>query len=231
MKTILIACETIEDEIKNSLERLKLDYPVVWLEGGLHNSPDRLRSRLQKTLDEADGQCDRVIFTLGYCGGGVSELTTGGYSTVLPLADDCLSLLLGSLPARKAASDPVTYFLTEGWMRHENNVITSYEQMVEKYGQSRADRVNKMMMKHYKRFGLVDTGVYDLEAASAKVGLLAGLLEMSVERLPGENGWLDTLLTGSHDDQTKFLVLPPHSLLNFDQWCGLLDQVSPSLQT
>jgi len=231
MKTILIACETIEDEIKDSLERLNLDYPVVWLEGGLHNSPDRLRSRLQKTLDEAEGQCDRGIFTLGYCGGGVSELTTGGYSTVLPLADDCLSILLGSLPARKAASDPVTYFLTEGWMRHENNVVTSYEQMVEKYGQSRADRINKMMMKHYKRFGLVDTGVYDLETASAKVGPLAGLLDMSVERLPGENGWLDTLLTGPHDDPTKFLVLPPHSLLNFDQWCGLLDQVTPAVQS
>ena len=225
MKTILIACETIEDEVNDSLERLKLDYPVVWLEGGLHNSPDRLRTRLQTVLDEADGQCDRLIFTLGYCGGGVSELTTGNYATVLPLADDCLSILLGSLLARKAASDPVTYFLTEGWMRHENNVITSYDQMVAKYGQNRADRINKMMMKHYQRFGLVDTGVYDLAAASARVSPLAGMLEMKVERLPGQTGWLDTLLTGPHDDPSKFLVLPPRSLLNFDQWCGLLDQV------
>ena len=225
MKTILIACETIEDEVKASLERLNLDYPVIWLEGGLHNNPDRLRDRVQKVLDEVDGQCELLIFTLGYCGGGVSELTTGNYTTVLPLADDCLSILLGSLPARKAASDPITYFLTEGWMRHENNVVTSYDQTVAKYGQNRADRINRMMLKHYKRFGLVNTGVYDLDAAAAKVDRLAKVVEMYVEELPGEKGWLDTLLTGPHDDPSKFLVLPPRSLLNFDQWSGILEQV------
>lgn len=224
MKTILIACETIEDEVRASLKRLDLDYQVIWLEGGLHNSPERLRDRVRQVLSEAEGRCELLIFTLGYCGGGVSEVTTGNYTTVLPLADDCLSLLLGSLPTRKAASDPATYFLTEGWMRHENNVVTSYEQTVDKYGRSRADKINRMMLKHYRRFGLIDTGVYDLAAAAAKVGHLAGVVDMSIETLPGETGWLDALLTGPHDDRSRFLVLPPHSPLDFDQWCGILEQ-------
>ncbi|MDR1045115.1 MAG: DUF1638 domain-containing protein [Candidatus Adiutrix sp.] len=229
MKRMLVACETIEDEVKDALKRLGLDYPVIWLEGGLHSSPDRLRKRLQELLDQAEGQCDDLIFTLGYCGGGVSDLQTGGYTSILPLADDCISILLGSLAARKKASSPATYFLTEGWMRHESNVVTSYDHTVKKYGQERADRINRMMLKHYRRFGLVDTGSYDLGEAAVRVGPLAQKVEVTVETLPGEMNWLEALLTGPYDDPSRFLVLPPHTPLNFDQWRRLLTQVTPSL--
>jgi hypothetical protein len=164
------------------------------------------------------------LFTLGYCGGGVSDLATGGYTTVLPLADDCLSILLGSLEARQAASQPPTYFLTEGWMRHENNIVAGYGRTVEKYGEARADRIHKMMLQNYRRFGLVDTGCYDLSAAAARVAPLAEKLDLAVETLPGDGSWLDRLLTGPHDDPRLFLVLPPHSELNFDRWSALLDQ-------
>lgn len=222
---LLVACETIEDEVKDALERLNLDYPVIWLEGGLHNSPDRLRGRLEEVLAEAEGRCRELLFTLGYCGGGVSDLTTGSYTTVLPLADDCISILMGSLAARQKASRPPTYFLTEGWMRHENNVVTSYERTVEKYGRAKADRINKMMLKNYRRFGLVDTGSFDLAGARAKVAPLAEVVELEVEALPGDKSWLDEILTGPWDDPARFLVLPPHSELTFDRWCALLDQV------
>lgn len=223
MRTRLVTCETIEDEVKDALKRLGLDYSVVWLEGGLHNTPGRLREKLQEVLDEADGQCDQLIFTLGYCGGGVSGLSTGDYRTVLPLADDCLSLLLGSMAARKAASTPPTYFLTQGWMRHENNVVDSYNATVEKFGLAKADRINQLMLSNYERFGLVDTGVYDLEQAAGKVAPLAARMNLAVETLPGELSWLERLLTGPYDDPDKFLVLPPKSELDFDQWCPLLD--------
>jgi len=225
MRKMLVACETIEDEVKASLAVLGLDYPVIWLEGGLHNSPERLRGRLREVLDEADGQCDLLIFTLGYCGGGVSDLTTGNYTTVLPLADDCISILLGSMAARKAAGQEATYFLTDGWMRHENNVVTSYERTVEKYGQKRADRINQMMLKNYRRFGLVDTGTYDLKAAGDKVAFLAEKVGLAIETLPGEKNWLEGLLNGPHDDPAKYLVIPPQGDLTFEKWCALLDQI------
>ncbi len=227
MRKMLVACNTIEDEIKCAMERMGMECPIVWLEGGLHNSPDRLRNRLKEVLAEAEGQCDFLLFTLGYCGGGVSELTTGNYTTVLPLADDCLSILLGSLDARLAASKSPTYFLTEGWMRHENNIVTSYERTVEKYGEARADRINKMMLKNYHRFGLVETGCYDYPAAAARIAPLAKKMDLAVEALPGDNSWLDRLLSGPWDDPNLFLVLPPHTCLNFDKWCGLLERTGP----
>ncbi len=223
---LLVACETIEDEVKDAMRRLGLDYLVIWLEGGLHNHPERLRARMREVLAEAEGKCGLLLLTLGYCGGGMSDLTTGGYTTVLPLSDDCISVLLGSLAARRRVSRPATYFLTNGWMKHENNVITSYERTVEKYGQERADRINKMMLKHYRRFGLVETGSYDLPAAATRVAPLAAKMGLAVEALPGDTGWLDQLLLGPYDDRARFLVLPPHSRLDFNEWSPLLDQVA-----
>ena len=221
MKTIVAACETIEDELKATLARLGLDYPVIWLKGGLHNSPDRLRGRLREIMGEVEGRCERLLLTLGYCGGGVSDLTTGGYTTVLPLADDCLSLLLGSMAARKASARVPTYYLTAGWMRHENNVISEYDQMVAARGQAKADRINKMMLQHYRRFGLVDTGTYDMDRAAGQVAPMAERLGLAVERLPGDGSWLERLLLGPHT-AADFLVVPPHSELSMERWNSLL---------
>ena len=226
-KTILVACETIEDEVKSALNRLGLDYPVVWLEGGLHNTPERLRSRIDEVFREVEGRCDTLLFTLGYCGGGVSELHTGGFTTVLPLADDCISILLGSMGARKSASQKPTYFITDGWMRHENNIVTSYQRTLEKYGEARADRINAMMLKNYDRLGLVDTGTYDLAAAKEKVTPMACKLNLRIEQLPGDYSWLDKLLLGHHDDPSLFLIIPPNSDLNFEQWRRFLENPIP----
>ena len=221
MKTNIVACETIRDEVTAALGRLGLDCPVVWLEGGLHNSPDRLRARLAEVLAEADGLCERLLMTLGYCGGGVSGLKTGAYVTVLPLADDCLSLLLGSRAARRASALAPTYYLTAGWLRHENNVVSEYERLAARKGQAGADRITGMMLRHYRRFGLVDTGVYDLGRVAGRVAPLAERLGMSVENLPGDASWLNRLFAGPHESG-DFLVLPPHTELAFDQWSGFL---------
>ncbi|GHV56248.1 hypothetical protein FACS189460_0680 [Deltaproteobacteria bacterium] len=221
MNTIIAACETIEDELKATLARLGLDYPIIWLKGGLHNSPDRLRGRLREIMAEAEGRCERLLLTLGYCGGGVSELTTGSFTTILPLADDCLSLLLGSMAARKASAQVPTYYLTAGWMRHESNVLSEYDQMVATRGQAKADRINKMMLQHYRRFGLVDTGTYDLDQAAGRVAPMAERLGLAVERLEGDVSWLERLLLGPHES-ADFLVVPPHSELSMEQWSGLL---------
>jgi len=221
MKTQVVACETIRNELTAAMARLGLDYPIIWLEGGLHNSPDRLRIRLAEVLAEADGQCERLLLTLGYCGGGVNELKTGGYTTILPLADDCLSLLLGSMSARKASARLPTYYLTDGWLHHENNVVSDYERLAARDGQAKADRITRLMLRHYRRFGLVETGAYDLKRTMKRVAPLAERLGLSVESLPGDASWLVRLLNGPYE-KGEFLVLPPRTELTFDQWSDFL---------
>jgi hypothetical protein len=125
------------------------------------------------------------------------------------------------MAARKASALVPTYYLTAGWLRHESNVVSDYERMAAGYGQAKADRITRMMLKHYRRFGLVDTEVYDLGLVAGRVGPLAGRLGLNVENLPGNTSWLDRLLKGPHGTG-DFLVLPPHTELTFDHWSGFL---------
>jgi hypothetical protein len=126
------------------------------------------------------------------------------------------------MKASSESSKTSTYFLTDRWMRHENNVIKSYQTTIERYGEKRADRINKLMLKNYKRFGLVKTGCYDLSQAAQRVKPLADKMEMSIEAIASDRTWLELLVTGPHDDPSLFLTLPPNSKLDFDNWCALL---------
>jgi hypothetical protein len=137
------------------------------------------------------------------------------------MADDCLSLLLGSMEARRVASRPATYFLTEGWMRHESNVVSADAQIVAKYGQAKADRLNRLMLRHYRRFGLIETGCYDMGAAIRKISPLARRIGIRVENIPGAKGWLEDLLTGPYHDPRRFMLLPPGSALDYQKWADL----------
>jgi hypothetical protein len=138
------------------------------------------------------------------------------------LADDCLSLMLGSMEARRQASRPATYFMTAGWLRHENNLVTSYHRTVERYGRAKADRLNRLLLRHYRRIGLVSTGCYDLADVAERVKPLSEGLDLVVEPLDADPDWLRTLLTGPYDDPERFLVVAPGSLITFDDWCPLL---------
>ena len=52
MKTVILSCRTLEDELLAALAKSGKDYEIVWLESGLHNVPKKLTARLQEELDK-----------------------------------------------------------------------------------------------------------------------------------------------------------------------------------
>ncbi|UQZ88544.1 hypothetical protein C4J81_04710 [Deltaproteobacteria bacterium Smac51] len=214
--TVILCCNTLEDEIRQVLNDTGLDYPIVWLEAGMHNQPDQLRVHINKTLKEINSR--RVLMALGHCGGACVGLETGNYQLIIPRSDDCLSLLLGSMEKRKLAGrDAATYFLTAGWLRYTDNLISSFARDAERFGREKAERVYKIMLKHYRRFGFIDTGAYDLEQQERQIGPLADTLNIGLERLDGDLSWLRRLLTGPWSE-ADFLIVPPNSRLNLTDW-------------
>ncbi|MDR1081805.1 MAG: DUF1638 domain-containing protein [Deltaproteobacteria bacterium] len=218
METLLVCCETIRDEVIQAMARLGLGYSVRFLEGGLHQSPERLFGRLRGVLSEADGVCGRLLLALGWCGGGLEGLTTGAYETVVPLTDDCLTFLMGSRAARLEASRPATYFLTRGWLRHENSAVREHERIRTLFSTETAALISRTIFAGYQRLGFLDTGAYSLEEAEADVGRMAEELELDIARLKTDPSWLEELLTGPHDDPSRFLRLPPGSRLSLARW-------------
>lgn len=121
-----MACEMIEDEVRLALEALPVEDrpPVVWVESGLHERPERLQAALKELvalLDEGArtgspvsvpsvrpgrgpvaarqeqvliAPVEEVLLALGFCGNALSGLSSRYLRLVFPRVDDCISLLL-----------------------------------------------------------------------------------------------------------------------------------------
>jgi hypothetical protein len=124
--SVILACEMIEDEVRLALEAVAPEArpPVVWVESGLHERPERLREALQELIGQLDagaevgeavmvasvrpgrgpaaerreqvqvGPVDEVLLALGFCGSALQGLTAKHLRMVFPRVDDCVSLLL-----------------------------------------------------------------------------------------------------------------------------------------
>ncbi len=214
--TVILCCNTLEDELGLLLRELGLDHQVVWVEAGMHNQPDKLRDHLNGALREIKAR--RVLMAMGQCGGACAGLLAGDYELVIPRADDCLSVLMGSMEKRKAAGRTTpTYFLTAGWLRHTESLINAFARDSERLGPEKARRAYRIMLKHYRRFGFIDTGAYDLNLEKEKIAPLAEILGMDLERLEGDPGWLKRLLTGPWPP-SEFITIAPHSRLEPSAW-------------
>lgn len=209
MSTIIIACKTMENELRAAMERVDCPYPVLWLEQGLHNWPDRLRREIQRLLDGCT-DCDRVLLAMSLCGNAAAGLEIRDFSLIIPRCDDCITLMLGSPERRREWPD--TYFLTRGWLESDLSLWAEYEKAVEKYGKKRGKRIFSTMLRHYQRLALVDTGGFDSDALFPTVTRMAQELELEPIRLDGTLDYLTALLTGPWPEE-KFLTVPPHSLV------------------
>lgn len=207
MSRAVIACKTIEDELRIAMEQTGCDYPVRLLESGLHNWPDRLRREVQRLLETCRG-CDTVLLAMSLCGNAMVGLETGEFTLVIPRCDDCITLLLGSQERRREWPD--AYFLTRGWLESDLSLRAEYRKTLEKYGEKRGKRIFSAMLAHYRRLVLVDTGGFDAQKLLPEVEALAGELNLEPLAVPGTLDYLKDLLAGPWGSE-RFLVVPPHS--------------------
>ena len=160
-----------------------------------------LRRRLQEELDRIEG-VDTVLLAFGYCGNSVVGLNARGCRLVLPRADDCITLLLGSCARRREVSSEVgTYFLTKGWLEHETNLWAEHQAAVRRWGAEKAERIRARMLAHYGRLAVVETGAYDLPAFVERTRPIAEALKLAHAVVPGTLRLLSKLMTGPWDEE------------------------------
>ncbi|MEW6662623.1 MAG: DUF1638 domain-containing protein [Bacillota bacterium] len=212
MRTIAIACRTIEDEINAVVKALPGCCPVRWVESGLHNFPVKLKDRIQQEIDIIDG-AENILLLFGYCGNSVEGLRASKSRLVLPKVDDCISLLLGSNQARlEVGCQARSYFLTDGWLRYENNIYQEFLHCVKKYGQDKALGVFRTMLANYSALAFIDTGTYDLDHLMAKTSEFAASLNLTQVVVPGTLSLIDKAFKEEWDDD--FLKVPPGMALS-----------------
>lgn len=215
MSTIVIACSTIKNELSLAMQETGTNYPVFYVESGLHNFPNLLMKRLQETIDMVEEDVDTILLAFGFCGNSLIGLSAPHASLIIPRADDCISLLLGSYEMRKNISAEMgTYFLTKGWLDNEQNLLTEYNRSIEKYGLARASRVFKAMLNHYKRLMLIDTNTYDLAEVTERTENFAKTMGIEHDTIEGSSRFLKKLLQGPWDEE--FVQVKPGEIVTIE---------------
>jgi len=211
MNTVIVACKTLEVELRFAMKKTGNNYPVVWLESGLHNVPEKLTATLQRILGSVAAQ--RVLVVLGFCGNSVKGIKAGEFELIIPRVDDCISLLLGSVKVRTGISDKyAAYYLTGGWLRGERNIWVEYQYALEKYGEEEARYVADMLLGNYRTLGLLDSGAEPIEPLIDKTKIIAETLNLQQVVFPATVSYLEELLTGPWVESRFVIKLPGESI-------------------
>lgn len=158
----ILACPVLRDLIDPRVDGTGVS--VVYMDYGLHVLPKRMATALQKEL-EAIEEPSVVLVGYGLCGNGLAGLEAGRHTLVIPRADDCIAILLGSYEAyaRAHRENPGTYYLTRGWLEAGGDPLDQYRSLVERFGRESADHVADALYGRYTRLCLVAPNAAELE--------------------------------------------------------------------
>jgi hypothetical protein len=202
----LIACATVIEEMR-LLMPPELNYEV--LDFGLHSNPERLQQALQIAIDTTATSIDTILLGFGMCAKATVGLKAGNRTLVIPKADDCITIFLGSVAHyhHQQRNEPGTLYLTKGWIESGTPLDEQREIMAKKYGEERAGFLFKKMLQGYKRLVFIDTGNYELDQYRSRSQEIAKRLDLRYEEIKGDNNLVKALLNGSWDED--FIVAPP----------------------
>lgn len=214
----IIACRVLWRELCYFAARSRNVFDFVFLEQGLHNTPDKLRTELQQAIDAVGSGYDALLIGYGLCSNGVAGICARDIPLVVVRGHDCITHLLGSKEAYREYFDshPGTYWYSPGWIetgtqpgreRYEKT-LKKYE---EEYGADNAVYLMEMeqgWFREYNNAAYVDLGYTDNQSERAYAKKCAKWLNWSYDELRGDPRLVLKLLEGNWPE-TDFLIVPP----------------------
>ena len=226
MRLKVIGCEALLRETCRFAARSEHVIDLEFFDFGLHNDPAAMRVDVQRRIGASEGEAyDAIILVAGLCGNGSAGLTAGGIPLVLPRADDCIVLLLGSRESYDSdhGANPGTYYLTPGFLERANQNDDGIGQearrrihlhYVERYGQDNADYLMSVLHSwqgNYSRACFIDSGAASprrLAQFREQARAIAGPYGWQYDELSADTRMLRDLFDG-HWTEEDFLVVPP----------------------
>ncbi len=202
----LIACPAVLGELA---EGAADGVECETLEAQLHIRPEKLKEALRLAVAAADKPGATIVLGYGLCSNAVLGLKTEHATLVVPRVDDCIAMLLGSNEAFAEQSEKArgTYYLAKSYLEECDTILSEHEGLVEKRGVERAEKMMRLLLAHYTRIVLIDTGRHDLTPYRAQVEEFAGRFDLAVEDVPGTTRIVDALVQDGWGDD--FVVAPP----------------------
>jgi hypothetical protein len=230
IKLKVIACDVMNREISYLSSQSSCFIDVTFLHQGLHNTPEKLRDKLQEEVDKANqgfsyNYCntapdyDYIILGYGLCSNGVTGIVSEKIPMLVPRAHDCITMLLGSKEKYTECfnSNPGTYWFSTGWIERgwqpsELKYNSLYKEYVQKYGEDNAEFLMDMeqsWMKDYKNAAFIPWDCLPVQEHYRKFTMeSAAYLHWNYLEIPGNSLLLKKLLNAQFDD-SEVLVVPP----------------------
>ncbi len=163
MPLVILACKVLQSLLEPHLPDASI--PAVFMDYGLHRTPALMTPALQAEIDRLV-EPSTILVGYGLCGNGLVGLQSRQHTLIIPRADDCIMMLLGSYRRYREEFDaePGTYYLTKGWLESGSNPLKEYQELVEKYDRETADWITDEEYKNYKRLVLVAPHEAELDA-------------------------------------------------------------------
>ena len=234
MRIALIGCMVMNREISRLAAEGSHVIRVWWLRQGLHDTPDILRTELQKMIDSVERENEilrenlrfhAIVLAYGLCSNGVLGLRSRTLPIIVPRCDDCISLFLGSAERyRKVVhSMPGAYWYNRGWIEQaftpsEENYRLQRAQYVEEYGEENADYLMECTnhwMTNYTYCGYITCPYGDCPEHEVYARQAAENFGWKFKKVDGSMEYFDALVNGPWDD-VRFLTCPPHSRIEAD---------------
>ncbi len=224
---VVIACRVFEDLFNRMVPPYAIQQ-FIYLDYGLHDTPKKLKLAVQGALD---GLPDASLVILGYglCGNGLDGILSGRHTLLIPRADDCIAVFLGSYERylQEFKTESATYYLTKSWLESGSNPLEEYQRYTERYGAAKADWLVDQLYHNYKRLALVAHSQEDLDAyhtRALEVARFCDRWDMRYEEILGSPAFLEGLLQAASDPDhapADFIIVPPRSELRQNQFLRL----------
>jgi hypothetical protein len=223
-KKAIIACKTLEDEVVQVIEKTGTDFPVYWIESGLHNYPERLKEKLQQEINGLT-EYNYIILFFGLCGNALLGLSSTHSTLIVPQVDDCISLFLGGNAVRREIEESFrAYYLTKGWLRYENNIWKEYQRSLEKYGPERTRSIFTIMFKHYSHLLVIDTGAYDAKEFIKEAEDISTELGLQLAVVPADLSIMVAALQNRWDQ--GFALIKPQEAVSMQSMCNCINYLT-----
>jgi hypothetical protein len=221
MRLQFITCKVMQREAYFCASRSKNVVDIVLMPQGLHDEPDKLRTEVQKALDnvhDIQGRTyDASLLGYGLCSNGIVGLSAK-IPVVVPRGHDCITLLLGSKDRYQEYFDSHrgVYWYSAGWIESgkqpgRERYERTLKEYQDKYGDDNAQylmEVEQNWMREYEWATFIDWGLVDPGTYREYTKRCAEYLGWNYDELKGNPTLMQKLVDGQWDDG-EFLVVQP----------------------
>lgn len=221
---VILACKIMQSMFEGLLPP-ELSQDVTYMDYGLHRQPQRMTWTLQEAIDGVQTP-SLIVLGYGLCGNGLKGIKAGPHTLLIPRADDCIAILLGSRRAymHEFEATPGTYYLSKGWLESGSHPLKEYNEYREKYGEEDAAWIMDQQYQHYERLALVVHRPDDLETYRSQALEVAQYCQrwgMRYEEILGSDAFVRRLIEAAlapdraGDD---FVLIPPGGEVRQEQF-------------